>query len=65
MDLSSLPGYSVNEAIPVDICHMHYASVADAARLLGAGTLLAKIDLQNAYRIVPVHQDDHHLLGLR
>jgi len=46
---------------------MHYASVLDAARLiqqLGLGTVLAKVDLQNAYLIVPVHSDDHHLLGI-
>ena len=67
MSLSSPPGYSVNDAIPLDICHMRYASVADAARLirqLGAGTLLAKVDLQNAYWLVPVHLDDHQLQGL-
>ena len=68
VDLSSPPGYSVNDAIPLDICHMCYASVADAARLirqLGAGTQLAKVDLQNAYWLVPVHLDDHQLQGLR
>ena len=68
VDLSSPAGHSVNDAIPVDNCHTQYASVLDAAKLirrLGAGTLLAKVDLQHAYRIVPVHPDDHHLLGLR
>jgi len=53
---------------PPNACHMHYASVLDAARLiqqLGPGAELAKVDLQNAYRIVPVHSDDHHLLGIR
>ena len=47
---------------------MHYASVLDAARLirhLGKGTELAKLDLQHAYHMVPVHPDDHHLLGIR
>ena len=29
---------------------------------LGLGTQLAKLDLKDAYRIVPVHSDDHHLL---
>ena len=68
VDLSSPAGRSVNDAMPVDNCHTQYASVLDAAkpiRCLGAGTLLAKVDLQHAYRIVPVHPDDHHLLGLR
>ena len=67
MDLSSPAGHSVNDAISADYCHQQYASVLDAARLiryLGVGTLLAKVDLQNTYRMVPVHPDDHHLLGL-
>ena len=67
IDLSSPSGHSINDAISSDHCHMRYASVLDAARLiqqLGVGTLLAKIDLKHAYRIVPVHPDDHPLLGL-
>ena len=31
---------------------------------MGSGTSLTKVDLQDAYRIVPVHPDDHHLLGI-
>ena len=67
IDLSSPSGHSINDAISSDHCHMQYASVLDAARLiqqLGVGTLLAKVDLKHAYRIVPVHPDDHPLLGL-
>ena len=30
----------------------------------GQGTLLAKIDIENAFRNVPVHPHDRHLLGL-
>ena len=67
VDLSSPTGASVNDAISSEFCHMRYASVLDAARLirhLGKGTQLAKIDVHNAYRMVPVHPDDHHLLGI-
>ena len=32
---------------------------------LGKGTQLAKLYLHNAYRMVPVHSDDHCLLGVR
>ena len=32
---------------------------------MGHGALMAKLDLQNAYRIVPVHKDDRHLLGMK
>ena len=31
---------------------------------LGAGSLLAKIDIESAYRMVPVHPDDRPLLGV-
>lgn len=68
VNLSSPPGASVNDAISPDCCHMQYASVLQAAQViqqLGIGTQLAKLDLQNAYRMVPVHSDDHQLLGLR
>ena len=44
-----------------------YKSVDDAVRIItrkGRGTLLAKLDLKSAYRIVPVHPDDRHLLGM-
>ena len=49
----------------VSSCHMHYASVLAIVRRLGPGTLLAKMDLANAYRIVPVHTDDHSWLGIQ
>ena len=67
VDLSSPHDGSVDDAISVDHCHMHYASVLHAAamvRQLGPGTMLAKIDLHHAYRILPVHADDHPLLGI-
>ena len=68
VDLSSPGGSSVNDAIATELCHLHYASVLDAAalvRLLGRGTVLAKFDLHQAYRILPVHPDDHPLLAVK
>lgn len=32
---------------------------------LGRGTLLAKFDVESAYRIIPVHRDDRYLLGMQ
>ena len=32
---------------------------------VGRGALLAKLDIQSAYSIIPVHPDDRHLLGMR
>ena len=66
MDLSSPEGYSVNDAISKEDCSFHYASVDWAvARItqLGSGTLLAKMDIQRAYRNIPVAPVDRHLLG--
>ena len=68
VDLSSPHGNSVNDAISPAICHMHYASVLDAAAIiteLGPGSQLAKMDLHQAYRNVPVHADDHPLLAIK
>ena len=68
VDLSSPGGHSVNDAISPQVAHMQYASVLDAAamiRHLGPGTLMAKMDLQNAYRVLPVHADDHPLLAIK
>lgn len=31
---------------------------------LGKGFLLAKIDIESAFRNIPVHPDDRHLLGM-
>ena len=47
---------------------MRYASILDSAALvrqLDQGTVLAKIDLLHAYRHIPVHPDDHPLLGIK
>ena len=68
VDLSSPKVHRVNNAISPQVPHMHYASVLDAAELirrLGPGTMMAKVDLQNAYRVLPVHADDHPLLAIR
>ena len=67
VDLSAPIGACVNEGIARELCSLHYASMDDAVVFVqhwGAGTLLAKLDLEKAYRMVPVHPDDHWLLGV-
>lgn len=47
---------------------LSYASVDHLATLVvlhGPGAMLVKADVKEAYRIVPVHPDDHHLLGVK
>ena len=67
VDLSHPAGRSVNDGLARSSCSPCYPSVADAVqfiKMLGPGTLLLKVDLRSAYRIVPVHPLDCHLLGL-
>jgi hypothetical protein len=66
VDLSAPAGASVNDGISSDLCSLRYATVDNAVSMiqeLGRGARLAKIDLKDAYWIVPVHPDDYHLLG--
>ena len=67
VDLSSPEGKSVNDGICKELCSLSYVRVDDIVPViqrLGQGTLLAKLDVQAAYRTVPVHPDDCHLLGM-
>ena len=51
----------VNEGVDPSLCSLRYASIDDAVdliRKLGVGTLLLKMDLKDAYRIVPVYPDE-------
>ena len=67
VDLSSPEGRSVNDGIDKELATVAYMSVDDAmAEVLrrGKGTRLAKMDIQQAYRNVPVHPLDRHLLGM-
>ena len=67
MDLSAPKGKSVNDGIDNDLCSLSYISIDHAAEAIvskGKGTYLAKVDIQSAYRIVPVHPEDRPLLGM-
>lgn len=65
-NLSAPVGFSVNDAIDKSFSSVQYDSVDDAIRIIkmsGRGSWLAKCDIQSAFRIIPIHPDDHHLLG--
>ncbi len=67
VDLSSPAPHSVNDGISKAISSLSYVSVSDAARAIvdrGRGSLLAKVDIKSAYRVVPVHPDERWLLGM-
>ena len=60
VDLSSPSGQSVNDGVK-------YASVDQAVSIiqhLGRGTQLVKVDIKDAYRIIPVLPSEYHLLGI-
>ena len=68
LDLSSPHGKSVNDGIDRRLCSLTYTKVDEVANYVlqkGRGTLLSKIDIQEAYRILPVHPQDRVLLGMR
>eukprot|EP00731_Ephydatia_muelleri_P029970 Em0021g493a len=66
-NLSYPPGNSVNDGIDPKLCSLKYTSVEDVAGIaakLGQGALMAKVDTEAAYRLVPVHPQDRPLLGM-
>ncbi|XP_062511310.1 uncharacterized protein LOC134187209 [Corticium candelabrum] len=67
VDLLSPRAASVNDGIAPNLCSLSYVSIDVAARKiceLGTGAMMAKLDIQSAYRHIPVHPDDRHLLGI-
>ena len=68
VDLSHPIGRSINEGIPKVLCSLKYITVDSAIehiKQIGHGTLLAKIDIKSAFRLLPVHPADRHLLAMR
>ena len=67
-DLSFPEGASVNDAIDPRVCSLKYVTVNQVAKKagqLGKGSLIAKIDIKSAYRLVPVSPVDRHYLGMQ
>lgn len=61
VDLSYTSGKSVNDGIQKDLCSLSYTKVdeiVDSILRLGRGSLLAKIDVRSAFRIIPIHPAD-------
>ena len=65
--LSYPDGDCINDHIPKDPYAFQYVRVDDAIRILkslGPGLFVAKTDLKSAFRLIHVHQEDWHLLGI-
>ena len=57
----------MNDGIPKDLCSLGNVSVDDLVKemlRLGKGAEMAKVNISQAYRNVPVHPADRHLLGM-
>ena len=68
MDLSAPQGMSINDGIDSELSSLSYSSVDQLAALVvseGKGSWLVKADIKEAYRMVPVHPEDQHLLGMQ
>ncbi len=68
LDLSSPTGHSVNDGIDKDHCSLSYVSVDHVVGCLlslAPGALMAKVDIKEAYRNIPVHPQDRFLLGMK
>ena len=65
VDLSHPVGHSVNDGILR--CSLRYITVDTAISHIitfGPGTLLAKIDIKHAFRLLPLHPADRHVLAM-
>ena len=68
VNLSAPEGKSVNDGIDKELSSLSYVSVdevAAAVTRLGKGTQMAKMDIRQAYRNIPVHPQDRPLLGMQ
>jgi hypothetical protein len=65
-DLSFPKQDSVNLTIPEENSRVQYDSIdviTELLRKFGPGALMAKTDIQDAFRIIPIHPDDYNFLG--
>ena len=68
LNLSSPDGGSVNEGIEPELCSLQYFRLDEVVRYICTmepGALIAKLDIEAAYRMVPVHPADRLLLGMQ
>ena len=68
VDLSSPQGASINDGISSEVASVQCTSVDLLAALVaaeGKGSYLVKADMEEVYRMVPVHPEDQHLLGVK
>ena len=65
--LSYPEGDSINDYIPKEPYALQYVRVDDAIRILLSlvpGSYMTKTDLESAFRLIPIHPGDWHLMGI-
>ncbi len=66
--LSYPRGDSINDGIDRAYCAVQYTQFDEAIHTVvrvGQGALMAKKDIESAFRLLPVHPDDFNLLGMK
>ena len=66
--LSYPRGKSVNDGISHEHSSVQYANIDQAIKRIkqsGLGSYLAKTDIKSAFRILPIHPQEYHLLGIK
>ena len=68
VNLSHPADHSINHFIPKSLCGLSYITVDDAISTIikyVPNTLLAKVNIKNAFRLISVHPGDRHLLAMQ
>ena len=68
LDLSFPNVLSVDDGICKNEFPVSYSKVDDAIRMIAAAgkdALMGKLDINNAYRIIPIHPANRYLLGMK
>ncbi|KAK3086988.1 hypothetical protein FSP39_000072 [Pinctada imbricata] len=66
--LSHPDGNSINDGINSIHTSVQYQTIEDAIRIVakfGRGTLMAKTDIEHAFKLIPIHPSDYELLGFQ
>lgn len=65
--LSYPNGSSVNDGIPEEYSSVQYHNIQDAISFIKhlPNAFLAKTDIESAFRIIPIHPSQRHLLGFK
>ncbi|CAG2213337.1 unnamed protein product [Mytilus edulis] len=65
-DLSFPKGNSVNSSIPAEYTSVSYENIENVIHLVqsqGHKALMARADVENAFRLLPINPEDYHFLG--